>query len=173
MIELTYQPAFDPFHAVFRFLRLRQAILPHIQIPSEHIRVLDFYLLFPFRSDTIRVYPKHRKFKRIANQYSDARPYGDIPDDKFLFNRMSSIQMAALDTLMKKGLLNSAQYRRGLIATTSVPLPPPLQAKINETNQQQDDLLDFLLVLATEYELLGTDGLKDRSGLMEYLYDAV
>src|SRR5262245_36699666 len=123
MIQLTYQPAFDPFHAVFRFLRLRQAVLSQTILPRDHFRILDFYLLFPFRSDAIRVFPRHRRFKKLARQYASVRPYGDLPEDRILFHRMTPIQGAALDTLAKKGLLDAAEYKRGLISPTPAAVP--------------------------------------------------
>ena len=172
MIQLTYQPAFDPSHTVFRFLRLRQVVLAEVALPRDHLRVLDFYLMFPFRSDEIRVFPRHRKFKKLAQQYAGVRPYGDLPDDRVLFHRMSPIQGAALDTLAQKGLLDAQEYKRGIIAPTATTLPAPLQAKLEEANVQQKDLLDFLTALATDYDLLGSNGLKDRSGLMDFAYDA-
>lgn len=172
MIQLTYQPAFDPFHSVFRFLRLRQAVLMHGALPRDHVRVLDFYLMFPFRSNDVRVFPRHRKFKKLAQQYSNARPYGDLPGDRVLFRRMLPIQGAALDTLAQRGLLDAEQYKRGIIEPTNSALPEPLQAQIEDTNQSQQDLIEFLTALATEYELLGANGLKDRSGLLDHAYDA-
>lgn len=172
MIQLTYQPAFDPFHAVFRFLRLRDTVLQQTELPRDHLRILDFYLMFPFRSGDIRLMPRHRRFKKLAQVYGSARPYGDIPDDRILFNRMSPIQGAALDTLAKKNLVAPERYKLGLVASTADAIPDPLHVKVTETNEQQNDLLEFLVALATEYPLLGPDGLKDRSGLMDHAYDA-
>jgi hypothetical protein len=48
VIQLTYQAAFDPFHAIFRLLRL-WSILKRRPLPHDTVRILDFYLLFPFR----------------------------------------------------------------------------------------------------------------------------
>jgi hypothetical protein len=172
MIQLTYQPAFDPFHATFRFLRLREGALGDKPIPRDHFRILDFYLLFPFRSGDIRVQPTHRRFKKVAQAYENARPYGDLPDDRILFNRMNAIQSAALDTLAVKGLLDADQYKRGLIARTGEEPVAALQDKVVEANTQQADLMEFLRTLANEYDLLGPNGLKDRTALMEFAYDA-
>jgi hypothetical protein len=40
-------------------------------------------------------------------------------------------------------------------------------------HKQDDGLEEFLRVLASEYNLAGSDGLKDRTGLLEYRHDAV
>jgi hypothetical protein len=49
MTQLTYNEAFDPYHAVFRFLRLHLACDISAKLPFDTLRILDFYLLFPFR----------------------------------------------------------------------------------------------------------------------------
>ncbi len=172
MIQLSYQPAFDPFHAAWRLLRLRQDVLPETALPEDHVRILDFYLLFPFRLDAMRLKATHRRFRKLAAAYSEQRPYGELPDDRTLFNRMQSIQTAAFDTLVSKELFDLPEYERGCILATFATLPSDLQGRVSEINEAQSDLVEFLRALATEYELLGPDGLKDRTGLMEHLYDA-
>jgi hypothetical protein len=173
MIQLTYQPAFDAFHTAFRFLRLRASVLTEKPLSRDHFRILDFYLLYPFRSGDIRLMQGHRRFKKIAQNYSNTRPYGDLPEDRVLLRRMLPIQTASLDTLARNALLDSDAYRRGLISRTGVKLPAPLQSRIDEQNSAQSELLEFLRSLGNEYELLGPNGLKDRSGLMEWAHDAV
>ncbi len=77
MIQLSYQPAFDPFHAIYRQLRVLSAIEPSKSLPVDHARILDFYLLFPFRISGIRLMPQHRRFRGLASAYEKARSYGD------------------------------------------------------------------------------------------------
>jgi hypothetical protein len=172
MIQLTYQPALDPFHTVFRLLRLRASVLGDKPISRDHFRILDFYLLFPFRSGSIRLQQGHRRFKRVAQEYEKFRPYSDIPEDRVVFNRMMPIQGAALDTLVRKGLLAREAFERGFVVRTDAALFAELQSKIDQSNAEQPDLLEFLRALATDYDLLGRNGLKDRTDLMDYSYDA-
>ena len=40
-------------------------------------------------------------------------------------------------------------------------------------NAENAELISFLDVLASEYVLLGTNGLKGRTKLLEYRYDAI
>src|SRR5262249_55290164 len=68
MIQLTYEPALDPYHTTFRFLRLRPVIAQHGPLHRDHARILDFYQLFPFRIAEIRLTPKHRKFRKLAEK---------------------------------------------------------------------------------------------------------
>ena len=172
VIQLSYQPAFDPFHAVFRLLRLREAVLTHGPLHKDHLKILDFYLLFPFRIDSIRLKRRHGKFRRLATQYESTKPYGDQPEDRVLFGRMSTMQSVALNTMAAKQLIDPKQYNVGEVVHAAAALPDDLAARIAQANEQEMDLIQFVLVLAREYDLLGYDGLKCRSGLMEYRYDA-
>ena len=107
MIQLTYEPAFDAFHAAFRALRLRGLFRKENPLHRHHVRILDFYQLFPHRLAQIRLTPQHRKFKRLAASYENKRPYGDQPDDKMLFDRMEPLQTTALDENAERELYTS------------------------------------------------------------------
>ena len=99
MIQISFQPAFDPYHAVFRFLRIQKTILKRGALHFDQIRIIDFFLLFPFRIGKIRLKPEHRKFRRLATQYQVLKPYGELPDDRLIFDRMEPFQFAALQSL--------------------------------------------------------------------------
>jgi hypothetical protein len=173
MIQLTFQPAFDPFHAIFRSLRLRPLIQRHGPLHRDHVRVLDFYLLFPFRIEGIRLAPKHRKYRKLSEEYEARKPYGNQPEDRNVFDRMKLMQLTALDTLSKKNLIVPERWAAGEVSATAASIPAPLSPRVEEANAQDADLMAFLDVLVTEYEFLGPNGLKDRTKLLESRYDAV
>ncbi|RXH34393.1 ABC-three component system middle component 5 [Bradyrhizobium zhanjiangense] len=173
MIQLSYQPAFDPYHAMFRFLRIFAAIGRSTSMLADHARILDFYLLFPFKISGIRLIPQHRRFRAVAQHFENRRPYGDQPDDSLVFTRMKPLQVAALDTLAEKQLIDAPNWQQGIALRTQHSIAPPLAARVNRANKADAELMEVLTALATEYDLLGRDGLKDRTGLLEYRYDAV
>ena len=173
MNQLSYQPAFDPFHTLFRFLRLREAVLKGLALAEEHFCIMDFYLLFPHRISELRLKPEHRRFKKLATKYAYTKPYGAMPEDRVIFSRMRNIQTAVLDTLARRGLINPNQYVLGEVGLSELPIENKISAHIELENEQQSDLIEFLKSLAFEYELLGPNGLKSRSHLLEYRYDAI
>ena len=173
MIQLTFQAAFDPFHAVFRLFRLRPVIEEIGPVHRDLVRILDFYLLFPFRIDGIRLNPKHRSHKKLAAAYSGTKPYGDLPDSVVLFERMAPMQAAAMETLVAQGFLDSSAFERGVVEVTDKETPADLAPRLASLNERQSDLILFLEVLASEYPLAGDGGLKARTGLIEYRYDPV
>lgn len=172
MIQLSYQPALDPFHTVFRCIRLQQSVLAGRSLELDHVKILDFYLLFPFRCGEIRLLPSHRRFKSISKKYAHTQPYGGLPDSRMTYGRMSPIQRAALDTMAKNNFIDVEPYRGGFVKPSATELPSELRESARHQNETEADLIEFLSVLATEYQLLGENGLKHRSGLMEHIYDA-
>jgi hypothetical protein len=173
MIQLTFQPALDPFHTVFRLLRLRPLISRRGPLHRDFVRILDFYLVFPFRIEDIRLLPKHRRYKTLLTRLTYSKPYGDQPDDQPLFLRMEMIQNAALETLVNETFFDPAAWNVSEVRATDVSVPPPISARIEGLNSLQPELLKFLETLATEYTLLGPAGLKARTGLIEFRYDPV
>ena len=173
MIRLTYEPAFDALHAAFRALRLRAVLSADQPLHRDHVRIMDYYQLFPHRVGQIRLMPQHRKYKRLAATYEDRKPYGEQPDDKLLFDRMEPLQITALDALAVQSLIDEKRWINGQVAPTAKELPDELNARIKEVNAADAPLEEFLKVLASEYELSGPNGLKARTGLLEYRQDAV
>jgi hypothetical protein len=172
MIQLSYQAALDPFHALFRLLRL-WPILRKGPLPRETVRILDFYLLFPFRIGEIRIARPHTRYKRLAKTYANTRPYGEQPEGRAILYRMEPIQNAALNTLAANGLIDPDRLLLGEVRATDAAIPDDIASRVNGANARQVDLMEFLGVLASDYNLLGPDGLKDRTGLLEYRYDPV
>lgn len=172
MMQLTFQPAYDSYHAIFRLFRLRN-ILESTRAYRDTARILDFYLLFPFRIDEIRLSPKHRGYRKLASTYSNIQPYGGLPESIIVFERMAPMQQAASETLKIQGFLDNHSFDQGIVSWTDKQASLTLTLRVDEQNKRQDDLLTFLAILATEYPLLGESGLKARTGLIEYRYDPV
>jgi hypothetical protein len=173
MTQLTYQPAFDPYHAVFRLLRLRPLFEKTGSLSKEKVRILDFYLLFPFRIRDMRLAPAHQRYKRLAEKYSHLAPYGDQPEPPLLLARMEPMQTAALETLASYAFIDPGAYQTDRIEITDRMIPEAITGRAEALNHEQEDLLEFLEIIAGQYELSGPNGLKARSGLMEYRYDAL
>src|SRR4051794_4587213 len=90
--QLTYNEAFDPYHAAFRFIRLHLACDVSNGMPFDLLRILDFYLLFPFRLQSMKFFSEDTDWRRISRSYEDRAPYGMMPDDNSIFARMESFQ---------------------------------------------------------------------------------
>jgi hypothetical protein len=172
MNYLSFQPAFDVFHTQFRFLRLRRLMSSDIPWHYDQLRIADFYLLFFFRVQSIRLSPKHKAIKKFARDNSTGR-YERQPDDHLLFARMEQIQKAAIGTLIAYEYFDPSFFKREFVVETGRSEPELLSQRVDSINEQETKIMQALQAIVTEYELLGPDGLKARTGLLEHRYDAV
>lgn len=172
MNYLSFQPAFDVLHTEFRFLRLRRLMTADVPWHYDQLRIADFYLLFFFRLEKVRLSPKHRGLRNLARELARQR-YENQPDDHLLFNRMEQIQQAAVETLVSLGFFESTIFANEQLIETGLSEPEALSKRIEAENTCDARLMEALQSLVTEYELLGPDGIKARTGLLEFRYDAI
>jgi hypothetical protein len=74
--------------------------------------------------------------------------------------------------LAAHGLIDADALRQGVVLLGEVETPDVLKQSIVTYVEENAALFEAVKALAFEYALLGNDGLKRRSGLMEYKYDA-
>lgn len=175
MIQLSYQAAFDPYNTAFRLLRLRECCWTHSSVSFEALRIADFFLLFPvlIANKGVRLQRKHAKYRKLSTKYASLTPFAQLPAMDTLFRRMEPFHIAAAETLVTSGLALPAAWGEGFMHGTGHQIPQNLMQRIADVNETQDDLLEFLTALVTEYEVSGVNGLKDRTSLLEFRYDTV
>lgn len=173
MSGLSFQPAFDVFHTMFRYLRIRDVLGNEKSIHRDQLRIADFYLAFFFRAEYIRLRPGDQSIKRIARSIGPSSLYQKQPDDGLLFARMAPIQHASLRSLIHYGYFEPDQAAISFVAKTDLRVPEELQQRIVSINIVDKEVVDSIVKLVREYPLTGRDGLKSRTGLMEYRYDVV
>lgn len=173
MTQLTYNEAFDPYHAVFRFLRLHLACDIGAKLPFDTLRILDFYLLFPFRLQAMKLFASDSGWRKISKTYEGRAPYGAMPEDSTIFARMEPFQRAAVASLVNSGYLAPDAWETNEVQFKTEILPSAVVARCLAVNAQMKDIIDILCQIKSRYPLGARDGLKDRTGLLEYRYDPV
>lgn len=171
MIQLAFEPAFDPFHATFRLLR-QTDYRAGSAVEIERAKILDVYLMEPVRCLEIRLSGTPKKAAKQAAEHQPA-VYGHRPSTTVLFSRMSPMQDAAIQTLVLQGLVDGDAYGQGLLLRGEVPLPEKLASRIIQTNIVQASLMAFLCQTLDDVPMDGPKGLKARTGLGEFRYDIV
>lgn len=167
MTQLVYHPAFDPYNAALRLLRLLTVATS--ELDRTTLRILDFYMLFPEELKQARLSTSLRSRVRRLNSASRF-PYDRLPAQRPLFSRMEPTFDAALQTLVAKGLVKCTDERAFTVIRDNV--PRRLQQIVSERNSTEPELLATLIEMGTSFSSLGPNGLKDRTGLAEYRYDA-
>lgn len=170
---IAYQPAFDPYHSIFRMIRIIIGMNDCEYMELEKFRILDFYLVFPFLIENFKFKREDLGLRKLAKSYDRMRPYGSMPDSRDIFVRMAPIQAMASETLVARGLVDADAYKVGLITKGELNFDAAVLNRAEAANRLQSSLIDILNVMCSNYALLGDDGIKRRSGLMEYRYDAI
>ncbi|MEM7290252.1 MAG: ABC-three component system middle component 5 [Pseudomonadota bacterium] len=173
MSQIAYQEALDPYHSLFRLLRIGRIMGRKGALPIDTARILDYYLLFPFRIQGFRFKPEHRSYRAMSKRYEARKPYGDFPGDRAVFARMEPIQNASFATAARKGILDADAWGRESVVFLAFALPPAFEQRIASLNDDQADIAEFLSTLTTDYAVMGKDGIKARSDLLEHRYDSV
>lgn len=171
MIQIAYQPAYDAFHTIFRFFQLDDVGVGNIE--TDRYRILDYYLCFPSELRNFRFPPKHSRFRKIGERFAQLNSFEKRPSADLVLGRMRPVQRACLETLEAEGFLATGALERQRIERADKRLSDHLAARISERRNGHPDLFEALEALATEYDLLGPNGLKARSGLLEHRYDAI
>jgi hypothetical protein len=171
MIQLAFEPAFDPFHGAFRLLRqLEYGTVKPIFLPR--LKVLDVFVAEPRRCLDIRLQGEPKKAARLAAKCQKPT-YGNRPSKQALFNRMSPMQDAALQTLVIQGFLDQHAFESKFAQRTGKVIPESLLDRILAKNDEEAPLMEFVVQALDAVPFEGAGGLKDRTGLGEYRYDIV
>lgn len=171
MIQLAFEPAYDPFHAAFRILR-QSAYRKSQPSPVSRVKILDVFIAEPIKCINIRLAGALKASARRAAK-SQHPTYGHRPPAISLFNRMSLMQDAAIQTLVMQGILDGDAFGMGQVLLVEGLIPEKLSSKIDAINGAQADLMKFLFDDLDAIPFEGLNGLKDRTGLGEFRYDIV
>ena len=162
---LIYHPAYDAYHCVFRALLITDSVKV---VEVAKLRILDFFMCFPAELRRVRLPKEHLEARKMATELRNE--YHGPVSMKQAFRDMEHIQLAAFRTLAASQLLDAGEFASGLVRRTEVVVPTDLierlaSAKANST------VLSYITQKLADLPLQGIDGLKHRTGLMEYRYD--
>lgn len=164
---LIYHPAFDAYHCIFRMLSIT-SILPDLEFGK--LRILDFYLCFPAEIAAIQLPKNHTGVKKIAKAAKNI--YRGPVSGFRTFRDMEAIQIVGCRMLAISGLIDANRLEQGSVVRTSSDLPQTLSDAFKTAQQEHGELVNYITNEMSKIPLSGDGGLKQRTGLMEYRYDA-
>jgi hypothetical protein len=166
---IIYHPRNDLYHCMFRFMMI--AKLQNLEkFEPIRLRIYDLFYLFPHFVSEID-FPRGKGIKSLKNKAEKLMPpYEALPNKKRLFSEMGDYHIQALQILKAKNLF---QEHNGLLNLGESYFMAKVQSLIEENLNQVPSILTDSLEVLNSIEILGGKGLKKRTGLMEYRYDAV
>ena len=144
---------------------------PNIEVEIEKARILDFYVVFPFLLSEFRFPPGRQKWVKHARTLENK--YETVPDPKRLFLQMAGIQIATLRNLAEKEMIDPERLSAGYVASKRERWSAGVSELMPHWESVDPLSLDCITQELFLLPLYGRDGLKARSGLMEFRYDAV
>lgn len=167
---IAYHPAFDPYHTAFRIVRL--LVAQESALGEAHTRILDFHLVFPEAVQHITLPQALVRWRRYSRKLTNQ--YWFNGERWMVFARMKPIFDAAVGLLYSSSVIDRDLFKQGLLRTSDTqPNTAALLDAAREQNERDKELINFLVNSLGRIKLTGPDGLKDRTGLLEFKYDAV
>lgn len=165
---LIYHPAFDVNHARLRLIQLLGSANPP-ELSFDLLRILDFYFLFPHLLANIQLPRGMARMKRELA--ARANKYNRVPSPRTLIRQMEGVQETAVRALEASHLVELPLASISIVKRSAVPLPDDLVRIISEQPDAEKALAQALATEVAKIPLNGPDGLKARTGLLEYRYD--
>jgi hypothetical protein len=165
---LIYDPALDPYHCAVRLLAICQTV--SAPIPTESVQILDFVLMFP----TVLVEATLPKTMLALRKKAAARtnPFRQPPRSKAAVDSIRAIQATAASTLAVAKLIDAEELQVGMIRLTNDALPPQIGAAVNSYIAGDSEYRIEIIKSLSAIPPRGREGLKHRTKLLEYRYDA-
>lgn len=167
---LLYHPATDFYHCWMRFASVL-SVCGTEGAEFDRIRILDFFLCFPLEISECKLPAKYsavlrNKIKQIPKSYEDHNSIRQA------FSQMSKIQWQVAMDMVAKGIVQRDRYREGILAPNfEPPVSDLLQSVAEEWEARNEEWHRLTINVLLSMPLNGKDGLKNRSGLMEFRYD--
>jgi hypothetical protein len=165
---LTYHPAFDIYHATFRFLLLTNNLRGK-SIEIERLRIWDFYFVFPEEFKNVSFPRELSVFKKTFKPIDN--PYDKLVDAQRVFEKMRPIQLSAIKYLAAYGFFDSEKISDGEVKRTDKVTPKELLSNMEIVDERQKYVIGLMSSPYNEIDLYGKDGFKHRTKLIDYKYD--
>lgn len=166
---LMYHPAFDANHCLYRIVSILNSTKEK-DISWSLLRMMDFYYLFPSQLKKITPWPKEiQKLKALISKIPDQ--FEDLTNPVRVFFELESFQKTAALELIAKGILSKESFEKGVMRLEPDSLPPAFIEFLASDDFLSSNAFKLITQALPLANFNGAKGLKDRSGLMEYIYD--
>ena len=171
---IIYQQAFDLYHSIYRIINILGNFKYADSIELDRLRIWDYYLLFPNKLKSISLKRDEKDIKNLINNYisKEQNPYEVILNDRKMLEKILPFQMGALKYLASIGLIDKDYLKNNRISKISDEVLQELRQITAELTPQEKNTISLLTGHFFYIPLIGKDGLKSRSNLLDSRYDA-
>lgn len=165
---LIYDQSLDPYHCAVRAMGIA-SLLDKDAIEIEALRIIDILLTFPAMLSEVTLPREMISLRKL--RMASANPFRPPPKGIAAIEAIRSIQAVAIATLASAEVISAEQLEKGLFARTKHAIPAQLESAVNSWLSRDEDDKKQIVTAMSSIPLLGTDGLKHRTKLLEYRYD--
>ena len=135
------------------------------------LRLFDFFLVFPHILTQMRLPKRYLKMRKVLKAIPS--PYESTPSPTRLFYQIGEIQKTTVRLLVARTLIQKDIYLEGDAALTDSINGATFGSILNKQDFRNEGWYHFLVRELIEYPLDGPNGLKHRTGLMEFRHDSL
>lgn len=170
---IIYNQAFDLYHAIHRLLLFLNKFDEGSSIEIDRVRIWDFYLLFPNQIHNIRLKRTDDKIRLFRKDLikKTKNPYDEIPDNRKVFEKIRPYQMAAINCIASYGIIDKDELRTDQISIINKSRILDYVKHLGELSEKENNIIILMTTYYSTINLSGSDGLKDRTNLIESKYD--
>ena len=171
---IVYNQAFDLYHTIFRFLQFLNKLEKDAVIEIERLRIWDFYLLFPSKIHEIRLKQNEADIRTLRKDFikDSNNPYERISDNRKIFEKIKPYQLAALNCIASYGIIDKSLLNQHRVSVLNAEVLNGFVRNFEELSPKDRNVIALMTSHFNQVSLFGTDGLKNRTNLMESKYDA-
>jgi hypothetical protein len=171
---IVYNQAFDLYHTIFRLLHFLKKFENNEVIETERIRIWDFYLLFPGKIHEIRLKQRESDIRKLRKEFikDSNNPYERITENRKIFEKIKPYQLAALNCIASYGIIEKSFLNQQRIKIINKSILDEFVNNFEELTPKEGNVIALMTSHFNQVSLFGTDGLKNRTNLIESKYDA-
>ena len=165
---ILYHPFSDAHHCIYRLLSILNAI--ETPISQKRLQIMDFYYLFPSQLKKINKWPRRgSRLSLFVNDIPDQ--YENILNNKRIFFELKDIQDNTIKHLLSKDLIIVDSKEMLIINEKNV--PEVFFNIIGDDSFIKSRVFEVITKELIKIKFNGENGLKDKSGLLEFTYDII
>jgi hypothetical protein len=153
----------DPYHCIFRMIRLLEA--KGGPIPIEQLRILDMLLMFPSLLHRLTLPSALRERLRGLHVETPAKSFVHLPGTASVWQDLQIYQLTALKRLVGLGMLKRDDLRDSNASLDHSQTPTELLNHAIAQNEAASSLVQFLVNDIGTLPMTGSQGLVRRTGL--------
>ena len=170
---ILYNNAFDLYHTIFRMLHLLSKIEKDKVIEIDRIRIWDYYLLFTNEIFNIKPRKNKKEYNQLLKELNIKKnnPYQQIYDQRKTLEKIKPYQLSALNCLASYNIIDKEYLLKEEVKINSFDLLKRYTQSTGDLSDREKNIIIIMTSFFRDISLIGNNGLKERSNLMESKYD--